>query len=97
MIYKIYTVIITDSSLNLVNIIYKNFFFSKVLTFFLIKYIFNTSVAAVAQSVEQWTENPCVDSSILSGGKLDLVNSARSFFYLCEFLMITTLSFGAYQ
>ena len=24
--------------------------------------------AAVAQSVEQWTENPCVDSSILSGG-----------------------------
>jgi hypothetical protein len=26
-------------------------------------------IAAVAQSVEQWTENPCVISSILIGGK----------------------------
>jgi hypothetical protein len=25
-------------------------------------------IAAVAQSVEQWTENPCVISSILIGG-----------------------------
>lgn len=27
-----------------------------------------TALAAVAQSVEQWTENPCVKSSILFGG-----------------------------
>jgi hypothetical protein len=32
---------------------------------------FLTFIAAVAQSVEQWTENPCVISSILIGGRAD--------------------------
>ena len=40
----------------------------KFLTFFSIKGI-RFCRAVVAQLVEQWTENPCVDSSILSDGK----------------------------
>ena len=40
------------------------------LTFFLCLSI-NTSNAAVAQSVEQRTENPRVNSSILFGGTVD--------------------------
>ena len=39
--------------------------------------------AAVAQSVEQWTENPCVDSSILSGGIQRAALVFGSCFFLC--------------
>jgi hypothetical protein len=41
--------------------------------------------AAVAQSVEQGTENPCVISSILIGGKKDLIpKGCQILFCYCE-------------
>ena len=44
-------------------------FFGKSLTFFRVLGINVRARAAVAQLVEQWTENPRVVSSILTGGK----------------------------
>ena len=52
--------------------------------------------AAVAQSVEQWTENPCVDSSILSGGIQRAALVFGSCFFFVLFFVLEPLRAMAY-
>jgi hypothetical protein len=56
-------------------------------TFFMKRYKYDS--AAVAQTVEQRTENPCVNSSILFGGTKEIALSGVISFF---FLWITRLS-----
>ena len=44
-----------------------------------VRLLHRPSLAAVAQLVEQWTENPCVISSILIGGRATLARVAHFF------------------
>ena len=57
-------------------------------------------IAAVAQSVEQWTENPRVISSILIGGtqavRAFLQERGERFFYFHK-LFYTQIKKGAYR